>query len=133
MARTMKPGRRLERAERRAAVLAYFAENPQATYRTAAAALGIPKSTVADDLRAELDRISERSRDSLVAAMVVRNEAIVGACMPLVLSRGSVPHGSLALAADKRTADLLGLDAPTKQEVAGPEGAPVAVTLVRGS
>ena len=103
-------------AERRARVLAWFAENPTATFRMAADALGSPKTTVERDPKAALAGISTRTRDAFVASMIARNEAIVNACMPLTLRRGSVAHGQLALAADKRTAELLGLNAPAKVE-----------------
>lgn len=116
MARTMKAGQRIARDERRAMVLRYFAENPRASYRQAAAVLGVPKSTVEGDLKSALADLTARSRDAMVAAMVNRAESIVEAAMPRVLRQGSVAHGSLALAADKQTATLLGLNAPARVE-----------------
>ena len=116
MARTLNAGQERDIAERRARVLAYFAERPAATYRRAGADLGIPKSTVVDDHRAALAVYTDRAVAAYVAIMVARNETLVGAFMPMALRRGSVAHAQVVLAADKRTAELLGLNAPKKVE-----------------
>lgn len=112
----MKAGQKLDTEQRRQRVADFFAETPRASHRDAARALGIPKTTVERDLNAIVAAIRARAADVLVAQMVNRAEAIAAAAMPLVLRRGSVPHGQLVLAADKQTAALLGLNAPTRSE-----------------
>lgn len=112
-----RAGSVLAQAERRAQVARYFAEHPNATYRQAEQALAIPKSTIAHDVEALRAALLARGAETYLATMVQRNEAIIEAFMPLVLRKGSVAHAQTVLAADKRTAELLGLDAPKKAVV----------------
>lgn len=128
-------GLTLDRAQRRARVVAYFSERPRATVRDAERDLGIPKSTVQRDRDAAIAETVGRAADVYIAAMVGRNEAIVEAFMPLALRRGSVQHAQAVLAADKRTAELLGLDAPKRAELTGKDGGPIQheLTLLRAA
>lgn len=112
----MKAEQELDIAERRSRVLGYFAEHPSATYRTAAAALDIPLVTLHRDFKAATADIVGRSRDAYVATMVRRNELLVATFLHLAQRSGSTAAAMAALAADKRTADLIGLDAPKKVE-----------------
>lgn len=98
-------------------VVRYFAEHPNATERQAAADLGLTKSTVHNDIKRAREATIKRAAEVYVAAMIQRNEAIIEAFMPPVLRRASTPHATLVLAADKRTAELLGLDAPTRVDI----------------
>jgi len=114
MANGQRPAKQLDLAQRRARVVAYFAERPTATERDAARDLDLTKSTVHNDIKAARDGTIGRAANDYVTAMVQRNEAIIGAFMPFVLRRGSVPHAHAVLTADRRTAELLGLDAAKK-------------------
>lgn len=105
------------REERAAAVLIYAAEHPRAGERVIAAALGIPRGTVHDDLTRARRMTIERPADDYRAVMIARNETLIAALMPKALA-GSPRHAETILAADKRTAELIGLDAPRELKIA---------------
>lgn len=117
-----KAGQAADRAVRRASVLSYAAANPRSTIRQIADALKLPKSTVQTDLDVAIKETIGRSADAYRAAMIARAESIVDVALHMALSRGSVPHAQLVLAADKRISEMLGLDAPKRTEVTGKDG-----------
>lgn len=105
------------REERAAAVLTYAAEHPRAGERVIGAALGIPRGTVHEDLTRARKLTIERAADDYRAVMIARNETLIAALMPKALA-GSPRHAETILLADKRTAELIGLDAPRQVKIA---------------
>jgi hypothetical protein len=104
------------REDRIAAVLTYAASHPRATERQMAAAFGLPKTTLHRYLSDGRRQTVERAADDYRAVMIARNETLIAALMPKALA-GSFKHAEVILAADKRTAELMGLDAERKTTV----------------
>lgn len=111
----MKAGQRLEIEERRAMVLRYFSEHPDATYREAAAALGMSKTTLGKDFQAATEGIVNRAREAYIGTMVARNEKMIGALMPAAMNGKPMSVQTILMVHDQ-TLKIFGLYAPTKTE-----------------
>lgn len=105
----------MERDERRAEVMRYFAAHPDATIREAADALGIPKSTVDQDFKAATQRIVDRAANAYIGTIVNRNEILIGAQMPNALA-GRAKAAEVIVQLQDQILKVFGLYAPTKSE-----------------
>ena len=111
----MKPGHQLQIEERRAQVLRHFAEHPTDTFRQAAEALDIPKSTVERDFRAGTQAVVERAAHAYIGIIVNRNETIIGGLMPSAMMGRSIAAQTIVQLQDQ-ILKIFGLYAPTKSE-----------------
>src|SRR5690606_22498535 len=97
--------------------------------RQSAQELGCSGGTVYSDLEAALartaDTADEHSRMERHVSLG-RCEAALRAIWPRIC-RGDVEAINAFVRLDQRRAKLLGLDAPTKQELSGPDGGPIPV------
>lgn len=103
----------LERAERQATVLRLRAEG--LTFSQIGEHIGMSHMAAFRDYKSAISETVGRAAEDYRAVMIARNERLVAALMPKALA-GSPRHCEVILAADKRTAELLGLDAPRKVE-----------------
>ncbi len=111
----MKLGQQLAIEERRATVLRYFAEHPDATVRETADALGLSKSTVDRDFQAATQAITDRAREAWLGTIAARDEKLIGAMMPAALAGKAMSVQTILMAHDQLL-KIFGLYAPTKTE-----------------
>jgi hypothetical protein len=79
-----------------------------------------------DDAAAEERKSISRAKADLVELELIRCDTYLRALMKGIQS-GNMRAIETALHVGKRRADLLGLDAPVRQEIAGPEQGPIVV------
>lgn len=111
----MRHGKLLAIEERRAKVLRYFAEHPDATVREAATALDMAPSTLDKDFHAATAQITERAREAWLGTIVARNEKLIGAMMPAAMN-GKAMSAQTILMIHDQILKIFGLYAPTKTE-----------------
>lgn len=98
--------------------------------RQIARELGVSVGTVHSDLEAVL----ARTLDTADAHIRMERDVSLGRCEVALralwprICRGDTEAINAFVRIDQRRAKLLGLDAPTKQELSGPDGAPIEVS-----
>jgi len=132
------PGRQTRRnrpsgedaAKRDRAVKALDLRIDGATYRQIGAHLGVSECTAYHDVQDELgrlDAIGKEKAERLRELEIRRLDALTMALAPGIQS-GDVRAILAAVRVMERRATLLGLDGP--QQFAGPDGGPVAITVI---
>jgi hypothetical protein len=104
------------------------------TYREIGAALGVSGKTAHQDCHAVLDRIKTETDDKAEhhrELQLARLERLTAVLMPMA-EGGDLDAMDRLDKLEKRRAALLGLDAPTRSELTGKDGAPVPIDA-RGS
>lgn len=120
-------------ADRRAR--AFSLRRAGASYRAISQQLSISLATAYDDVNAELMELREQTKCDAEAVREIElhrcDEMILG-LWPAV-RRGDPKSIMAAVRVSERRAKLLGIDAPTKQEVTGALGGPLQVQEMRES
>ena len=99
--------------------------------RAIAEELGVSVGTVHSDLETVLVRSRDEANDKIQVereTSVARLELAIERIMPKVLD-GNLDACDCLVRLEGRLAKLKGTDAPLKQELSGPEGAPIAVSV----
>ncbi len=121
---------KLKATERRASVLEFRKQGK--TVRAIAAALGVGVATVHRDLMAELRALNRQTRetaDELRRLELERLDALLEKAWAL-LDNATVSFPALMtgiIKLSERRSKLLGLDAPSKQELTGKDGGPLHI------
>jgi hypothetical protein len=120
-------------ADRRAR--AFSLRRAGASYRAIAQQLSVSLATAYDDVNAELMELREQTKADAEAVREIElhrcDEMILG-LWPAV-RRGDPKSVMAAVRVSERRAKLLGIDAPSKQEVTGAAGGPLQVQEIRAS
>jgi DNA-binding CsgD family transcriptional regulator len=126
--RNRPPGK--DAAKRDRAIKALELRIAGATYRQIGAQLGVSECTAYHDVQEELgrlDTIGKEKAERLRELEARRLDALTIALAP-ALQSGDVRAILAAVRVMERRAKLLGLDGP--QQFAGPDGGPVAITVI---
>lgn len=120
-----KPGDKERLLLRRHRVLKYRLAGK--SYRDISRMVGISESTVSADIQAILEPVEESARKNVELYIKLELERLDKMARPVWFSatRGDTAAVDQILKIMQRRAKLLGLDAPTKREVSGPEGGPL--------
>ena len=99
------------------------------TYRAIAAELGVNEKTAFGDVAAVLERTREEANEDAgraIAMEVERLDALIASAWPSVESGDTAAIETARRLGESRR-KLLGLDAPTRQEVTGKDGKPIGL------
>lgn len=101
------------------------------SYRQIAEELTVSLGTVASDMKALVERAKAENDDRVERERMLslaRNGKALAVVLPMLNDGETVKDAVDALdKLEKRRAALLGLDAPTRQELSGPKGAPIEI------
>lgn len=141
MGRSKTNGQLIETAERRnfvlrlrksGATLREIANQAQQYFGADQLPQGWDSLYVAKDIKRELERVKaerDESVDEIIALEIERLDRLFMAMWQRAL-QGDEKAIDRCLRIMQRRADLLGLDAPKRQELAGPGGGPVPIAIV---
>ena len=103
-----------------------------ASYREIAEALQVSHQTAANDVAAILKQVNARTQDVALEYRTMQLARLDAMLMGVwgKASKGELGAVSMVIKIEERRARLLGLDAPARQEISGPEGGPIEIAPV---
>jgi hypothetical protein len=102
-------------------------------YREISDALGISESYARALVKKELDRAKEISLEQAEQIIAIELQRLDAMHASLWEQRGDPKASEALLKIGKARRDLLGLDAPTRREVSGPDGGPLELSVAKMS